>query len=92
LEHLLLDFYRPSVESDQIHFEEFYRHAFEASPAQYEATWTKAWEERFPIHYHTWTYESFKSMVDWIVYTSHAYKRYWSHPTRGNEFCFLLQK
>ena len=92
LNHLILDFYSASEERDRVHFQEFYRVAFTTPPERYEATWTKAWQDRFPIHYHTWTYESFRSMIEWIIASSHVYKGYWSHPTRGNEFCFVLQK
>ncbi|WP_158813599.1 methyltransferase domain-containing protein [Methylocapsa sp. S129] len=92
LDHLLLDFYAPSRERDKAHFQEFYRDAFTTPEDQYEETWIKNWEERFPIHYHTWTYESFKNMVDTIVNSLSVYTEYWSHPTRGNEFCFVLKK
>lgn len=92
LEHLVLDFYGQSHERDKTHFQEFYREAFATPEASYEATWRNAWEDRFPIHYHTWTYESFKAMADFILVNVPAYKSYWSYPTRGNEFCFILKK
>ena len=73
-------------------FKEFYRDAFTTPPDIYEETWTKAWEDRFPIHYHTWTYDSFMMMVELIIKSLKVYSNYWSHPTRGNEFCILLCK
>jgi len=92
LQHLILDYRVPSDERDQAHFKEFYRDAFITPPEQYETVWTKAFDERFPIHYHTWTYESFQRMVEWIIETPKSFRRFWSHPTRGNEFCFVLKR
>jgi hypothetical protein len=92
LDHLILDFYSPDVERDREHFQEFYRLAFVTPPESYHNVWKQAHSTNFPIHYHTWTYESFKRMIDWIINSLKVYKAYISHPTVGNEFCFILRK
>jgi SAM-dependent methyltransferase len=92
LDHLMLDFYVPSRERDKAHFQEFYRYAFTTPEHEYEERWIKNWQEQFPIHYHTWTYESFKDMANMIVRSLSVFNNYWSHPTVGNEFCFIFRK
>jgi hypothetical protein len=92
LDHLMLDFYSPDAERDREHYKEFYRLAFVTPPESYDNVWKQAHRANFPIHYHTWTYESFKRMIDWIINSLKVYKTYISHPTVGNEFCFILKK
>jgi hypothetical protein len=92
LAHLILDFYEPSAERDKQHFQEFYRTASPTPADTFECIWMQAWAIRFPIHYHTWTYESFREMVDWIIQSFDCYVDFWSQPTIGNEFYFVLHR
>ncbi len=94
LAHLIADFRDPSRDRDKENFQEFYRLAFPQDAAVYEAVWRSKWEEAFPIHYHCWTYESFKEMIDWIQDELHLFQTTWSHSARdlgdAIEFHWLL--
>ena len=94
LEHLIQDFESPSRERDQMHFREFYSKAenFAVAPEKFDETWRTKWEEDFPIHFHTWTYESFRAMSEWTVKHAAPFKRIWSHPSvaDGIEFYFTF--
>jgi len=92
LAHLILDFYDPSAERDKQHFQEFYKIASATPADDFQRVWMEAWATRFPIHYHTWTYESFREMVDWIIQSFDCYAGFWSQPTIGNEFYFVLHR
>lgn len=96
LTHLIEDYEMPSLERDRGHYEEFYSKAFDrpaGSNLQEYAAQTQA--EGGDIHYHTWTYESFKALVDCC-----AHKQGWTvaftHPTLPGsdniEFYFVLTK
>lgn len=96
LAHLIEDYQSPSPQRDREHYEEFYTKAFEipADAILFDYVSRKQ-AEGGDLHYHTWTYDSFRELVDW-----HAKKTRWtiefSHPTlRGSEdieFYFVLTK
>ena len=92
LSHLIEDFMSLDADRDAEHFKEFYSLAFPSPPDRYEEIWKEAWLSEFPIHYHCWTYDSFREMADWIIRSFGAYRDFWSHPTIGTEFCFVLRR
>jgi SAM-dependent methyltransferase len=84
---------------DRLHFREFYRVAFPTPEDEYEATWRRKWAVAFPIHYHTWTYDSFSELIDTLTAPRGrlAGATVWSQPPLGNEaecneFWFALTK
>lgn len=96
LEHLIEDYEMPSLERDRGHYEEFYAKAFEIPAGLNLLEYASQKQaEGGDIHYHTWTYESFKALVDWC-----AHKQGWTvaftHPTLPGpdniEFYFVLIK
>lgn len=68
LEHLVKDFRDEAGrrERDKLHFQEFYLKAFETPVNAYEGLWQEKWADAYPIHYHTWTHDSFMKMVAWM--------------------------
>ncbi len=83
LEHLVADYRDPSRERDQADFREFYRLAFPQPEAVFDQVWRQKWAERFPIHYHCWTYASFGEMVAWIQREHGVFREIWSHHPTG---------
>ena len=94
LDHIVADFEAPSRERDKENFREFYSLAFPQPADVFEQVWRKNWDDRFPIHYHCWTYESFGRMIDWIQQHHGTFKSVWSyHPVElvdAIEFYWLL--
>ena len=94
LDHLVEDYRDPSRERDKADFQEFYSLAFAQKPDDYETVWRQKWDEAFPIHYHTWTYDSFGGMVRWIQANERLFSKVWSHHPRdlpdAIEFYYLL--
>jgi SAM-dependent methyltransferase len=94
LAHLIADFEAPSRARDEENFREFYSLAFPEPPDAFEQVWRQKWAERFPIHYHCWTYESFGEMITWIQEQHGTFRDVWSyHPTEiadAIEFYWLL--
>ena len=96
LEHLIDDYLQHSHEKDLEHYVEFYTKTHfrdfigSENPEEFIA---RKHKERENIHFHTWTYESFKHMIDW-----HSSLKGWiiefCHPTLdgGIEFYFILKK
>ena len=101
LDHLIEDYRNPDPTRvrDQEHFQEFYAKAFVTAPDQYEATWRAKWEEAYPIHYHTWTHESFGGMIRWMAENGAIdnVEEIWSQPPLPDraeciEFWYVLKK
>jgi SAM-dependent methyltransferase len=94
LDHLIRDYVDPSRERDKQNFQEFYKLAFPAAPDEYEGVWKSKWAEGFPIHYHTWDFQSFGQMIDWIRRNECALSAVKSHhPVQVEEaieFYYLL--
>jgi SAM-dependent methyltransferase len=98
--HLIEDNERPDErrERDKMHFQEFYRTALPVPESVYETTWRGQWETAFPIHYHTWTYESFSGLIAMLTAPGGrlANASVWSQPAiphpNCNEFWFVLTK
>jgi len=96
LSHLIEDYEMPSIERDRGHYEEFYSKAFnrpEGSNLKEFAA--QKYTEGGDIHYHTWTFESFKELADWCAH-KHGWKVAFTHPTLPGpdniEFYFVLKK
>lgn len=96
LEHLILDYRDPSLERDAEHYRDFYRNAigFCDDRENFEAIWTKKRDEAYSIHFHTWTYESFRNMIDWTIGNVVPFRIAWNYPAApgGIEFYFTLVK
>lgn len=96
LDHLIEDFHHPDHERDALHFQEFYSKAFVTPADSYEQVWRQKWEEGYPIHYHTWTHDSFVAMIHFMSETLCPFVNVWSHPVLehpdSNEFYVIAQK
>jgi SAM-dependent methyltransferase len=86
-------------ERDKAHFREFYRLALPLPAHEYESGWMRKWSDAFPIHYHTWTYNSFREMVAMLTGPDGrlANAEVWSQPPLDDavecyEFWFCLTK
>lgn len=97
LEHLILDYKNPSSERDREHYVEFYKLAFTTEPDKLDEKVDKMFHQKGDIHYHTFTYESFASMIDYVCKNINPWSSVWSQPTLSNpkediEFYFVLTK
>jgi SAM-dependent methyltransferase len=96
LDHLIEDYRGPSRERDIAHFKEFFEVAQPVKAENYEKVWRQNWEDAYPIHYHTWTYESFSAMVDWMRENVVRFGSVWRHAAIDNpdciEFYFSMTK
>lgn len=93
LDHAILDFESPSRERDWEHYVEFFQKCF-PRPDPVSAAKTP-FEEGHDIHYHTWTYESFEHMVDYVREKIEPWSEVWSHRRLSQqdiEFYFVLVK
>ena len=94
LDHLIADYLIPSRERDFEHYLEFFRLSF--PQADYVRCAREVWDRAEDIHFHTWTYESFREFVDFVA---GEYKCPWrdisSHPRLSAldiEFYYVLTK
>lgn len=97
LEHLIQDYDCPSSERDREHWEEWYTKVFPVPAEQLESSITAVLGSNGDIHYHTWTYESFKELVRYACEKVAPWSSMWSYPPRrdteeGIEFYFVLTK
>jgi hypothetical protein len=98
LRHMILDHEKPDRMRDQEHFKEFYSLASSTPHGEYEATWRRKWEEHCPIHYHTFTYESFGLLMTWLRDNALAdLAEIWCQPPLDDaeeciEFWYVLRK
>lgn len=96
LTHLIEDYKTPSRERDREHYVEFYSKAFEI-PAEANLLdyATQKQTEGGDIYYHTFTYESFREIVEWCAQTQ-GWAVEFAHPTLPGpdniEFYFVLAK
>lgn len=96
LAHLIEDYAAPLHERDLEHYVEFYSKAFEIPPeANLEEYAAQKQTEGGDIHYHTFTYESFREIVEWCAHNQ-GWAVEFSHPTLPGpdniEFYFVLTK
>ncbi len=97
LEHLILDYQNPSSKRDREHYVEFYKLAFPTEPDKLDEKVDKMFSEKGDIHYHTFIYDSFSLMIDYVCKNIKPWSSVWSQPTLSNstediEFYFVLTK
>jgi 2-polyprenyl-3-methyl-5-hydroxy-6-metoxy-1,4-benzoquinol methylase len=96
LDHLVLDYEHPLTERDTLHFVEFYSRAFVTPVESLYARVLDAIANGGDIHFHTWTYESFREMVDYLIAHVNHWRDVWSQPAvedpDSNEFYYVLTK
>lgn len=94
LDHLLADYLMPSRERDFEHYIEFFRLSFPQPDFLQSAR--GVWALGDDIHFHTWTYESFRELLDHLtLHYQCQWREIWSHPRlsdQDNEFYYLLVK
>ncbi|WFS25148.1 class I SAM-dependent methyltransferase [Rhizobium rhododendri] len=84
LEHLVLDYFDPSLDRDMKHFEEFYSLAY-TSEMPLPKTCKEAMSSGASIHYHVWEYNGFLNLVDYIRKNFAPFRSVWSHETLALE-------
>jgi len=97
LEHLILDYQNPSSERDKEHYVEFFKLAFPVEAEKLDETVNKNLSEKADIHFHTFTYDSFALIIDYVCKNINPWSFLWSQPTLSNptediEFYFVLTK
>jgi len=96
LEHIILDFEKPSRDRDVWHYLEFYTKPFPQPVEELYGFIGDKFARAHDIHYHTWHYESFAEMVAYAQPNIAPWSEVWSHPTPvangGTEFYFVLTK
>lgn len=97
LSHLVADHERPDRERDRQHYVEFYERAFRTPTAALPAVVERRFAERYAIHFHTWSFDSFGAMVDLARQRIAPFRSVWCQPTLPDpvadiEFYFLLTK
>ncbi len=97
LKHLIEDHQDPSRERDKQHYFDFYERAFPTPPHRLTEAVETEFQKGSDIHYHTFTYESFKDMVNYICRHVAPWSSVWSQatlpdPAHDIEFYFVLTK
>ena len=97
LDHLILDYEDPREERDYLHFFEFFTKAFVTPIESVYARALQAIKDRYDIHFHTWTYESFGCMIEYARGRLSPWVDVWSHPAveehqGANEFYYVLKR
>ncbi|MBO1065492.1 MULTISPECIES: methyltransferase domain-containing protein [Nostocales] len=97
LEHLILDYQEPSKNRDKEHYIEFFELAFQVSSEKLYSTIEENFQAQADIHYHTFTYESFSVLINYVHNHICSWSSVWSQPTLSNslediEFYFILTK
>lgn len=96
LAHLIEDYEAPSPERDRKHYEEYYTKSYTIPTDAIFSNYVSLKQtEGGDLHYHTWTFESFRELIDWHV-TKSGWTIDFSHPTlpgsENIEFYFVLTK
>jgi len=97
LEHLLEDYHDPSTARDRPHYTEFFSKVYNVPDVLLEARVDTAIANNEDLHFHTWTYESFGAMVDYIRREMFPWQSVWSETyveeqAGWHEFYFVLEK
>jgi SAM-dependent methyltransferase len=85
LDHFILDHKAPSRRRDRDHFVEFYTKAFPVEEPRREKAIDDSWLAEDSIHFHTWTYESFMEMIEYVTREVAPWSEVWSQPTLPGE-------
>jgi SAM-dependent methyltransferase len=97
LDHLALDYNDPSAERDLPHYFEFFSKVYSVPDQFLEQHAAEAIATKRDIHFHTWTYESFQSMIEYCQKHVCHWSSVWSQPpidglAESHEFYFVLRK
>jgi SAM-dependent methyltransferase len=97
LEHLVLDYEEPSKERDLLHYYEFFSKVHDVPEASLEQRVREAIAADLDIHFHTWTYDTFRVMVEYCQAKLNPWTAPWSQPpidglAESQEFYFVLRK
>lgn len=97
LDHLMQDYENPSAERDLPHYFEFFSKVYNVPDAVLAAKVEDAVAKNDDLHFHTWTYESFGTMVEHIQRTIAPWRSVWSQTfieeePGSHEFYFVLEK
>lgn len=98
LDHLIEDFVSPddTRERDKQHYDDFFLKAegFLKDGEDPKQRALQEWENQYSIHFHTWTYQSFGEMVNWVLSNAAPYQKVWSQSCLpdGIEFYYTLTK
>ncbi len=97
LDHLVEDFKNPSTKRDEEHFRDFFANAegfYSDTDGDFESFWRSKLAEDYSIHFHTWTHNSFLTMLDWIRANVYDFSGLWSCDVVGDgiEFYINIQK
>jgi SAM-dependent methyltransferase len=97
LEHLIADYQEPSSKRDVSHYFDFFTKAFPTPEAELQKRVDEAIATDYDIHFHTWTYESFKEMADYARRKLTPWSAVWSQPAIAGdpdsiEFYFVFEK
>ncbi|MBW4581457.1 MAG: glycosyltransferase [Tildeniella nuda ZEHNDER 1965/U140] len=97
LQHLIADYQEPSRERDKQHYFDFYEQAFPTAPDRLTEVVETKFQQGHDIHYHTFTYDSFTEVVNYVCKHVAPWSSVWSQPTLSNpehdiEFYFVLTK
>jgi SAM-dependent methyltransferase len=93
LEHLIEDYREPSRQRDWDHYVEFFTKAF-PQPDPIAAA-QGPFDGNHDIHFHTWTFESFAQMIEYVRHEMCPWSDVWTHPRLSKddiEFYFVLTK
>ena len=97
LEHLVADYKDPGKERDLPHYFEFFSKVYNVPDAVLAARVETAVAGNEDLHFHTWTYESFGAMVEYIQREMAPWSSVWSQTyveeePGWHEFYFVLEK
>jgi SAM-dependent methyltransferase len=97
LEHLIADFKNPSTERDRPHYFEFFSKVYNVPDHVLAAKVEEAIANNEDLHFHTWTYESFGAMVEYVRREVCPWRSVWSETyaeevAGWHEFYFVLEK
>ena len=93
IEHLVADYLMPCRERDFEHYLEFFGRSFGQRDPVPSAK--GVWERGDDIHFHTWTYDSFREFLQHVIDRYAPWTSVWSHPRasdQDNEFFYVLTK
>jgi len=97
LDHLVEDYRSWNPDRDILHFVEFFSKAFVTPIGELYDRVRNAIATQHDIHFHTWTYDSFRTLVEYSQTGISPWQKVWSHPPAkeaadANEFYYLLTK
>ena len=96
LAHLIDDYSMPDAKRDEQHYYDFCRFVRKDPVDLLPVAVDEAIRTNLDIHFHVWTYDTFRVLIDYIRTTVAPWSDVWSHPPGGgdiaNEFYFVCTK